>query len=103
MKPRNRGVAHVIAPTDFGPRFSRLPSRDGLLPLMQSEFEFPCKADPSGLRPVASFFSRGLDQLALKFCQPTKYRQHQPPMWSCSVSPSIGQRFEPCASLANRI
>lgn len=42
-----------------------------------------------------TFVSPGLDQLSLKLSQAAKNRQHQPPMWSCRVSPSIGQRPVP--------
>jgi hypothetical protein len=59
-------MADVVAPADFGQRLASLSPRDGLLPLMQSEFELPTKPHPSRLGPFAAFLSSGLDMIIFR-------------------------------------
>jgi len=69
-------VTNVVAPTDFGRRFSRHPSRDGLRALMECGLELPPKSDPSGLRSPPSFIGPGSDQLPFEFGKATKDGRH---------------------------
>ena len=96
-------MANVIAASDLGQRFSRLPSRDGLLPLMRGEFELPTKSDPTSLGAFAALVGPGEDQAPLELGEPTKDGQHQPAVRGCRVGPSISQRSETRASLGDCI
>jgi hypothetical protein len=96
-------VANVIAASDLGQRFSRLPSRDGLLPLMRGEFELPTKSDPTSLGGFAALVGPGEDQAPLELGEPTKDGQHQPAVRGGGVGPSISKRSEASVTLGHSI
>ena len=66
----------VVAPPDFGQTLASLPPRDGLLPLMQSEFELPPEPNAPGLSTLPAFPGSGFNQFPLEFRQPAEDGQH---------------------------
>jgi hypothetical protein len=70
---------------------------------MRSELRLSAELHSARLRSLAAFASAGLDELALKLCQPSEDSQHQPSMWSGRIAPLIGQRPEARTRLANCI
>jgi hypothetical protein len=95
-------VTNVVAPTDFGQRFSRLPSRKSFEHLMAAELELPTKPYPSGLSPLPAFVSPRSDQLPLELSEATKDCQHQPSMSRGSIRPGVRQGSETGPGFADR-
>jgi hypothetical protein len=102
-EPRNGRMADVVASTNLCNGLASLSPRDGLLPLMQSEFELPTKSDPSRLSPFAAFVSTGLNQLPLELGKAAQDGQHQPAVRGCRVALLIRERPEARASLGDRV
>src|SRR5712691_1577690 len=103
LEPRNSRVAHIIAAPDFDQRLAGLPSRQGLLDLMWRQLQLATEPNAAGLCPLPPFVRASLDKLALEFRQATKHSQHQPPVRCCRVRPSIRDRTEASAYLADRV
>ncbi len=102
-EPRYGRVADVVAPADLRQRLAGLPPRNRLLPLMCRELQLAAELDASSLWSLAAFVSPRLDQLPFKLRKPTQHGQHQSPVGSRGIGPSIGQRSKPRTSFGNRI
>ncbi len=96
-------MTDVVAPPNVCQRLARRPSHHGFGSLVWGELELAAEFHAPSLRSFAAFSCSGLDELALKLRQPSKHRQHQPPMRRGRVHPSIRQRPEARSRLANRI
>src|SRR5436190_12743955 len=70
---------------------------------MRSHLARTAKLDATLLGPLATFTRPGSDQLALEFGQAAKYGEHQSAMSGRDIGPSILERFEAGAALADLI
>src|SRR5262245_11796101 len=70
---------------------------------MRSHLARTAKPDTTLLGPLATFTRSGSNQLALEFGQATKHGEHQSAMSSRGIGPSILERFEARAALADLI
>src|SRR5262249_31428990 len=70
---------------------------------MRSQLARTAKLDTTLLGPLATFTRPGSDQLALEFGQAAKHGEHQSAMSGRGIGPSILERFEAGAALADLI
>src|SRR5215471_10753598 len=70
---------------------------------MRSHLARTTKLDTPLLGPLATFTRPGSDQLALEFGQAAKHGEHQSAMSGRGIGPSILERFEAGAALADLI
>jgi hypothetical protein len=63
----------------------------------------PRATDTTLLGPLATFTRPGSDQLALEFRQAAKHGEHQSAMSGRGIGPSVLERFEAGAALADLI
>ena len=70
---------------------------------MPSHLARTAKLDITLLRPLATFTRPCSDQLALEFGQAAKHGEHQSAMSGRGIGPSVFERFEAGAALADLI
>jgi hypothetical protein len=103
LQSRDRGMRHATSASDIRQGLAGFTARQRFLPLVWCQLGRPSHVNAASLRTKSTLAGASPDQLALKFRQATKHRQHQATVRCRGIGPGVSQRLEAGALLGDRV
>src|SRR5262249_56979135 len=102
-QPANRRLRDAVRPGEIGLPSAIGEALHGLAALVGCELSWPTEFNATLFSTLAAFPRSGADEFALELRQAAEHGQHQPAGRGCRVCPTVLERLEAGAGLADRV